>query len=569
MDGSSPVTPETRVKRSLISAQPGFNPRRNFDPEAMESLAESIRQQGILQPILLRPRKDGVEGYWIVCGERRFRGAGMAELDEIPAVIRDLTDREAFLAAMHENKYREGISPAEEAMNARRALDACDGDEVQAAKVLGWSRDRLRGRLLLLHALPEVLDAAASNRIALGHAELLATLPEALQQTVFAKVLESNVSVDELRRQLSAFTQDLSAATFDTAACNGCIHNSSTQSELFEFKVGAGRCANRVCWGQKISDHIAETKTALADEFPLVFLDTEKDPALYRPVVADGEHGVGEEQYTQGCKGCGHFGAVICTRPGKEGNAAKSICFNLPCNDEKRAAFADVKSEPAAAEAAGATAPPKDKKATASAKKPGKPTGMSSSPKRVTEIIDEFFRNTAAEASSESARIRKAVELYAMRSLLGDHGSASSVGRKFDSILKLSNEEMDAESAKMVVKLLTDGKSANSRFGETEQWAGAASRLLTDAGTTFNGRFKTTKDFVGAHTKAGIEALLASASFHESLEGSSEDEKQKSMKKLLTGKHDEIVKAVMKSPHDFTQFVPPSVEARVKALRKE
>src|SRR5581483_4195365 len=226
--GDQPVN-ETRIARSLISAQSGFNTRRHFDAAALESLAESIRQQGVIQPLLLRPRTDGEQGFWIVCGERRWRAAGIAGLDDMPAMVRPMTDREAFLAAMHENKEREDLTPAEEALSARRAVDACDGNEGEAAKVLGWTRDRLRARLLLVHALPEVLDAAAEKRIALGHAELLATLPETLQKTVFAKVLQHGISVDELKRQMAAFTQDLGAATFNTAGCNGCVNNSSTQ----------------------------------------------------------------------------------------------------------------------------------------------------------------------------------------------------------------------------------------------------------------------------------------------------------------------------------------------------
>lgn len=566
MDGSTPELAAEYLAHGSISPKPGFNPRRKFDPAALQSLAESIRQQGVIQAVVVRPRDDGVPGYWLVAGERRWRAAGMAGLERIPAIIRNLTDRQAFLLAMHENKDREDITPAEEAYCARRALDDCDGDEAAAAKVLGWSRDKLRSRVLLLHAIPEVLDVAAEKKIALGHAELLATLPDDLQRTVLAKVLEHGVSVDELKRQLAAFTQDLSAAPFDTAACTGCMHNSSTQGALFEYSVGQGRCSNKACWGDKTAAVIAQRKASLATEYPMVFLDTEKDPALYTRVSAAADGAVGEEQYQQGCRGCAKFGAVICTRPGKEAQVAASICFDLTCNAQKRRDFAAAQ-----APAASATAAPAGKAQAAEKPASGKArpkASMSAAPRAVTDHIDTFLRETAAEVSGQSARVRRAVEVYALRNLLGNHGGGSTVGRKFDPILKMTNEEMDAECARLIAKLLSEGKS--SGYGaEQTQWAAASARLLTDAGTEFAGRFKLTRDFLDAHTKAGLEALLASAAFHESLDGENDDAKAKALKKLVAGKHGDIVNAALRSKHDFSKFVPPSVEARVKALRKE
>ncbi|HZR35155.1 MAG TPA: PRTRC system ParB family protein [Nevskia sp.] len=551
---------ETRIARSLISAQSGFNTRRHFDAAALESLAESIRQQGVIQPLLLRPRTDGEQGFWIVCGERRWRAAGIAGLDDMPAMVRPMTDREAFLAAMHENKEREDLTPAEEALSARRAVDACDGNEGEAAKVLGWTRDRLRARLLLVHALPEVLDAAAEKRIALGHAELLATLPETLQKTVFAKVLQHGISVDELKRQMAAFTQDLGAATFNTAGCNGCVNNSSTQSQLFEFKIGTGRCSNKTCWNEKVEAHIAETKATTILEVPLVFFDREKEPALYRPVTADG---VGEAQYREGCQACGKFGAIISTRPGKEGAVTKSICFDLACNDQKlaahKAASAEAEeAEPEAPAASSGKAAAKKTKKLAPKKGAAKKTPAPNvSPKAVTDLVDAFLQNTASEISADVPRMRLVVMVHALRELAGT-STGYRAARQLDAILKMSNEQLEAELVKLVGKVLQDHLGA-----------GAAVRLLNDAKTALAGRFKLTKEFLNAHTKSGIEALLTSAGFAASLDGATPAERNKAFAKLMAGKHADIVSAVLKSKHDFSQFVPPSVDARVKALAKE
>ena len=564
MDGSAPQASSEIVPLKDISAQPGFNPRRHFDDGELASLAESIRQQGVIQPILLRYRTDGLPGLWLVCGERRFRCAGMAGLEAVPAVVREMSDRQAFEAAMHENQNRVEIGPSEEAWSARRALDICEGNEADAARMLGWPRDKLRSRNMLLHAVEGVLEAVADKRIRLGHAELLATLPEDLQRSVLAKVLEHGVSVEDLRTQLSAFTQDLSAAAFDTSACNGCVHNSSTQGALFAFSVGAGRCADKVCWGKKTTAHLAAQKAQLAEEYPVVYLDVEKDPALYTPVAAQGEQGVGDKQFTEGCRACARFGVIVSTRPGTQGRVSSSQCFDLSCNAVKRTEF---KAAQTPVKVVGS------KKGAVTAKDTGKSVPVKAtvnvSPKRVTELIDGFVRETVASVAAENDRVRKAVQLYALRSLVGGHSGGATVGRKFDPILKMSDSEMDAESSKLISKLLGEGKTTSSHHGDAAQWAAAGARLLADAGTVLTGRFKLTKDFVAAHTKSGIEALLASASFHVSLEGDSDADKEKALKRLVAGKHGDIVRTVMRSKHDFSAFLPPSVEARVKALRKE
>jgi ParB family chromosome partitioning protein len=217
----------TKLPIDHISVQEGFNPRKFFDNCEFQQLVLSIQAEGVIQPIIVRPVADG-NGYWVVAGERRWRAAKEAGLTEIPAVVRNLSDREARLIATVENSQRADMSPAEEAVAARDVLSDCGGDKAEALRLLGWSAVKFDARLLLLHAAPEVLTALTERQIKLGHAELLSQLPSDFQSATLSKILENGYSVAELKSRLASFSLDLSKATFDKTACNGCPHNSST-----------------------------------------------------------------------------------------------------------------------------------------------------------------------------------------------------------------------------------------------------------------------------------------------------------------------------------------------------
>ncbi|TXI09398.1 MAG: PRTRC system ParB family protein, partial [Rhizobium sp.] len=324
---------------AAIAPQEGFNPRRHFDPAALDRLAASIKAQGVVQAITVRPRSDGAEGYWIVAGERRWRSAKAAGLTVIPAVVRDYDDATALAVASVENEHRENISAAEEARIARRAVDAANGDVDESARMLGWTPAKVNARLLLLHAIDEVLDAVASKTILLGHAELLSTLPPDVQRRVLPNVISNKATVETLRSQLAQFTQELAHAPFETEGCRGCPNNSAVQSSLFEFHVGSGRCSNKPCWDSKRSEALDAKKAQVATEVNVVFFDKEKDPATYTRLEALGPRGVGEPQMQSGCKGCAKFGAVVSTAPGKEGRVAGGLCFDLGCHAAKVAEY--------------------------------------------------------------------------------------------------------------------------------------------------------------------------------------------------------------------------------------
>ena len=146
-------------------------PRKTFDETALEELADSIRQHGVLQPLLVRPLTSG--GYQLVAGERRWRASRLAELKEVPVIIKELSDTEAMEIAIIENLQREDLNPIEEAEGLQALIDKCGYTQEQGATSVGKSRPAITNALRLLKLPEEVREMAKDGTISAGHARAL------------------------------------------------------------------------------------------------------------------------------------------------------------------------------------------------------------------------------------------------------------------------------------------------------------------------------------------------------------------------------------------------------------
>jgi ParB family chromosome partitioning protein len=157
--------------------RPGkFQPRKHFDEEALQQLAQSIREKGLLQPILVRPvGKDaaGKDSYEILAGERRWRAAQLAKLHDVPVVLRDFADRDALEIALIENLQRRDLSPVEEARGYARLRDEFNATQQELSEVLGKSRSHIANTLRLLDLPEKVLSLLGEGKIDAGHARAL------------------------------------------------------------------------------------------------------------------------------------------------------------------------------------------------------------------------------------------------------------------------------------------------------------------------------------------------------------------------------------------------------------
>jgi ParB family transcriptional regulator, chromosome partitioning protein len=177
---------ETLATLPIEALQPGrYQPRARMDPESLGELAESIKAQGVMQPILARPV--GAGRYEIIAGERRWRAARMAGLAAVPALVRDLPDRSALAMALIENLQREDLNPLEEAGGVKRLLEEFGMTHAEAAQALGRSRAAVTNALRLLELAPPVQELVRDGKLDMGHARALLTLP-ALRQVEIARV---------------------------------------------------------------------------------------------------------------------------------------------------------------------------------------------------------------------------------------------------------------------------------------------------------------------------------------------------------------------------------------------
>lgn len=174
-------------------------PRKTFDEAALSELAESIKQHGVLQPLLVRPLADG--GYQLVAGERRWRASRMAGLREIPVVVKELTDTETMEIAIIENLQREDLNPIEEAEGLQALIDKCGFTQEDIAASVGKSRPAIANSLRLLRLPPEVRDMTRNGIISAGHARALLALDgEAVIYEAAQNIVKNKLTVRDVER---------------------------------------------------------------------------------------------------------------------------------------------------------------------------------------------------------------------------------------------------------------------------------------------------------------------------------------------------------------------------------
>jgi len=175
-----------------------YQPRRDFDPDSLRELADSIAAQGVVQPIVVRPIGEG--RYEIIAGERRWRASQQAGLSEIPAVVRDVSDQAAMAMGLIENIQREDLNPLEEATALHRLLNEFELTHQQIAQAVGKSRTTVTNLLRLLELNEDVKNLVEARKIEMGHARALLGLQAQAQSDAAKEVVKKGLSVRETER---------------------------------------------------------------------------------------------------------------------------------------------------------------------------------------------------------------------------------------------------------------------------------------------------------------------------------------------------------------------------------
>ena len=200
-----PLTPDETISNqnihflSVHEMTPGrYQPREIFDQDSLNSLIASIKEKGVIQPILIRPIQQGLTNYEIVAGERRWRAAQEAGLSEIPAIIREMTDLEALETGLIENIQRHDLNPLEEAQGFKRLMDEFQYTQEDLARALGKSRSHIANAVRLLSLPDEVKEALKEGRITTGHARALINTKK--PQELLSKIIRGGLNVRQTEK---------------------------------------------------------------------------------------------------------------------------------------------------------------------------------------------------------------------------------------------------------------------------------------------------------------------------------------------------------------------------------
>ena len=536
------------------SIVPGRNPRTYFDPDEMAEMEASVKTNGVIQPILLRP----IEGdkFQIVAGERRWRAAFKVLGAEygIPALLREMTDEEADEAALIENIQRADMAPTEEAEAAAKLLGRCNGDRDEAARRLGWNRQTLDSRLALMNCSENVRKALTERKISLGHAEILAAVPKDKQDGALEKILSASPqpTVENLKAFLNQIARALESAIFDKEACTTCQYNSGIQRAMFSESIDAGNCTNGSCFDEKTEATLLAKVEALKDEFPVVRIVRAGENETLLPLKADGAMGVGEEQ-AKACRACTNFGAAISAVPGKVGNAYKSLCFDTACNSKKVAAR--IKAEKAATEKPASPSKAKNApKAKAGSAPAAKTEVKVQESNRVKDYRVKVWRG-ALRVDLVKNPAKNLVALIAIGAS-GDanHISASKLREAFQ---KLTGKEAGVtdigsiaanleESGEEVITKMHQGMVATATANIEER---KLIQLLEWMKVDLAAHWKVCKDYLELLTKSEIEVFADEIGLKAAM--------GEKFSKLMNGKKDEIIKALLAAEgFDYTGKIP-------------
>lgn len=263
---------------ALASIQPsGYNPRKNFDEASLAELAGSIRQQGVLQPIGVRPIADN--RMEIVFGERRYRASLMVGLEEIPAIVMEISDETAEEMAVTENLQRKDVTPIEEANAYQKLIESGRHDVQSLAVQFGKNVGYIRTRLKFVSLIPEIARLLEQDEITISVASEICRYSEDIQKEVYDKHLKEDVmynswrglKASEVARYIERdFTTDLERYSFDKTLCLSCPHNTNNMTLFCEG--GCGNCANRGCLAEMNAAYLTEKAVQFVEQYPTVSL---------------------------------------------------------------------------------------------------------------------------------------------------------------------------------------------------------------------------------------------------------------------------------------------------------
>lgn len=269
----------SHIRLDRIKESPS-NPRKHFDLDELAELAKSIAEHGVLQPIVVRPRGSGA--YEIVVGHRRFRATKLTAQPTIPAIIRELEDGEVLELQIIENNQRQDIDPLEEADAIGELMSKHGRELADIAAKLGRPEQYVRRRLKLTALVPDLRQLLETERIGLGSAEALASLPTEMQEELSQNTFSPDTSfngrpetwsmscvrwaIDSATRSLERAPWEMDESIGELPACNGCAFRSGAQTSLPGLDDSDDRCLKSACFEAKLETKRVEIEDELIEQ---------------------------------------------------------------------------------------------------------------------------------------------------------------------------------------------------------------------------------------------------------------------------------------------------------------
>lgn len=265
---------------SYLIEPSNYNARKTFDADALKELAQSISVLGLIQPITVRRKSEKGEHYEIICGERRFRACRMLKLAEIPCIIREVTDEQAYDLSISKNLQCEDVPPMEAAEAYKRLIDTKWYDIASLAVVYGKSEKCIYHTLELCDLIKGIANLVREGKLIASAGIVISKYDKKIQEDILNDRLGKdgagewcNISANALEGKIrNYYTNNLDNYSFDKPKCLKCIHNSSN-FDLFAEGGGCGKCTNKKSLSDKQTAYLLEQVQTIALADPkLVFV---------------------------------------------------------------------------------------------------------------------------------------------------------------------------------------------------------------------------------------------------------------------------------------------------------
>lgn len=563
--------------------------RRRSARKGADSFEQSIREHGIIQPLVARPNPLDTSRLELIGGYGRLEIASKLQLADVPVLIRQVNDETAFVMHLDENSKRSDLSLLDEVEQAREFASTFNGDRKAVAQRLGWTLKKVNERLELGNCSEPVLDALDKGEIKPAHALILSNFPETTQNNTVAKCIAEQWNAETLAIRAGKVQIPLSTAKFDKTNCNCCSHNTGGKAGLFDFGGDdTDKCSNFSCFRQKTVDAVRPT---VEEKYGKVILLSETSSDVVNRI----SHAVvGDEQFNDGCTQCENNVAILSDNMASIGIVTASQCTDRVCfvkcskayQDEKNQAVkeqaqslakkqndetevATLTVDPKAIEAPKTVSPtsPKeqatDKKVVA--KKKDVTVKLSAS---VTEHNKALLRDISSVAFKRNIVIQKAITLASLITSTGFkatlvNGEEVCTTKGFESnVRKLTSQEVP------VIDRLIVEATQFAMSGSTSTNPNYTNLMISLLNQDENKNAIATKgwlptqDNLKIYTKQSLSQIADKSGFAKAYNESTG--KENGFAQLENGSKDALIKALVSSDFDWSDFAPSDFIGLIK-----